>query len=118
MKTDTDGNTMKTDTDGNTMKTDTDGNTMKTDTDGNTMKTDTDGNTMKTDTDGNTMKTDTDGNTLLHIAVYEDYKEIFDSLPENYRKQMINTENKKGKTPLHIAAKLDRDEIAMKLIKK
>ncbi|XP_060590660.1 ankyrin-2-like, partial [Ruditapes philippinarum] len=67
----------------------------------------------------NTIKqdTDADGNTFLHIAVYEDKEDKLDFLLEKYPKQ-INKENKKKQTPLHIAAKLNRSEIARKLIEK
>jgi ankyrin repeat protein len=63
------------------------------------------------------LKTDADGNTLLHIAVYEDKEDMLDILLKRYPKQ-INKENKKKQTPLHIAAKFNRSEIARKLIEK
>jgi ankyrin repeat protein len=63
------------------------------------------------------MKTDADGNTLLHIAVFENKVEIFDILLECYP-TMINKVNKKTKTPLYIAAKYNRSEIARKLLEK
>jgi ankyrin repeat protein len=65
---------------------------------------------------GKDIGKDEDGNTILHIAASGEDSELFEVLLDSNRK-IIDSENKKNRTPLHIAAKNNRHEIVDILIK-
>ena len=61
-------------------------------------------------------KQDDKGNTVVHLAVLIGADKVFSTLCEHASKKVLNIENNDGDTPLHIAAKLDKNSTCLTLL--